>query len=56
MYIYIYIYIINLYIYIYIYMHILYKLVTANSIACVCYFMIADYNDIYINIDRYIDR
>ena len=55
-YIYLYIYvIINLYIHIYIY--ILYKLVSANCIACVCYFMIADYNDIYIDIDiyRYLD-
>ena len=44
-YIYLYIYvIINLYIHIYIY--ILYKLVSANCIACVCYFMIASYNDI----------
>ena len=48
-YIYLYIYvIINLYIHIYIYIYILYKLVSANCIACVCYFMIADYNDIYI--------
>ena len=57
-YIYLYIYvIINLYIHIYIYIYILYKLVSANCIACVCYFMIADYNDIYIDIDiyRYLD-
>ena len=48
---------IYLYIYIYIYIYILYKLVSANCIACVCYFMIADYNDIYIDIDiyRYLD-
>ena len=31
--------------------YILYKLVSASCIACVCYFVIADYNDIYIYID-----
>ena len=30
------------------------KLVSANSIAFVCYFMIVDYNDIYVGIDKYI--
>ena len=46
-----------MYVYIYIYIYILYKLVSANCIACVCYFMIVDYNDIYIYIylDRYVD-
>ena len=51
-YIYIYIY----YIYIFhklIYICTLYKLVSANCIACVDYFMIADYNNIFI--DRHID-
>ena len=47
MYIYIYIYIIKLYIYIY------YINLCTNRIACVCYFMLTDYNEIYI--ERYID-
>ena len=40
-------------IYLAIHIYILYKLVSANCIACVCYFMIADYNDIYIYIYIY---
>ena len=38
-------------IYIYIY---IYKLASTNCIACVCYFMITDYNDIHIYIYIYI--
>ena len=50
----IYIYIYILYIYIYsISLCTSYKLVSANCIACVDYFMIADYNNIFI--DRHID-
>ena len=30
-------------------------LVSANCIACVCYFMIADYKDVYKYINRYTD-
>ena len=44
-YICIYIYIINLYIY--------YINLCANRIACVCYFMLADYNEVYR--ERYVD-
>ena len=43
---------VSIYLYIYYiyilhkHIYILYKLVSAKCIACVCYFMIADYNDI----------
>ena len=39
-----------------IYIYVIYKLVLANCIACVCYVMIVDYNDIYkyIYLDIYI--
>ena len=36
-------------------MYILYKLVSASCIACVCYFIITEYNDAYIYIYIYND-
>ena len=39
-------------IYTYIYIHMLYELILANSIAYVCCFMIGEYNDIYVDIDK----